>query len=227
MTCTFAHFDGSYVLGALSPSDRQAFEEHLAGCPECARSVREFAGLPGLLARVDADAVEATSSPEPVSEMLLPALLREVRRGRRRRMLVSAGLAAAAVVTIAAGALALVDDGGGPAAPPGASAPAGVAMTAIQQDEMTARLAVEAVPWGTRLNLTCRYAAAGDDYGAQASATYAMFVRTRDGRAEQVATWRALPGETMRLTAATATRRDDIASVEVRTTGGTPVLRLR
>ena len=34
-----------------------------------------------------------------------------------------------------------------------------------------------------------------------------MIVHTRDGASEQVATWRALPGRTMRLTAATASGR--------------------
>ena len=49
MSCEFAHFGGPYVLGSLSPADRSAFERHLAGCAECAQSVSEFAGLPGLL----------------------------------------------------------------------------------------------------------------------------------------------------------------------------------
>ena len=51
MSCDFAHQDGAYVLGALSSSERMAFEHHLATCPECARAVRRLAGLPGLLAR--------------------------------------------------------------------------------------------------------------------------------------------------------------------------------
>jgi hypothetical protein len=52
-------------------------------------------------------------------------------------------------------------------------------------------------------------------------------VRDRDGKVEQVATWRALPGKTMHLDAATATSREDIASVEVRTADGQPVLQLK
>ncbi|MGH3348437.1 MAG: anti-sigma factor family protein, partial [Nocardioides sp.] len=35
MTCEFAHDDGAYVLGALSPAERVAFKQHLAGCAEC------------------------------------------------------------------------------------------------------------------------------------------------------------------------------------------------
>ena len=51
-------------------------------------------------------------------------------------------------------------------------------------------------------------------------------MHTRDGRSEQVATWKSLPGKTMRLAAATATSRADIASVEMRTASGDPVLEL-
>ena len=77
------------------------------------------------------------------------------------------------------------------------------------------------VAWGTRLELTCSYGVGRRGVRAcRRSATYAMFVRTREGRVEQVATWRSLPGRTMQLAAATAAARDDIASVEVRTPTG-------
>ncbi len=95
--CEFAHLDGSYVLGALSPAERLEFEHHLAGCEECSRSVRELAGLPGLLARVDGDVLEQPVADEPLPDTLLPALSREVGRSGRRRGLLLAGLAAATV----------------------------------------------------------------------------------------------------------------------------------
>lgn len=98
---------------------------------------------------------------------------------------------------------------------------------------MVANLALEPVAWGTRLDLTCTYPSGEDAYaspdpppGAATYATYALVVHTRDGRTEQVATWRSLPGETMRLAAATSTSREDISSVEVRTADGEPVLEL-
>ena len=69
MSCELADRDGAYVLGSLSPTERKEFEQHLAGCKECARNVRQLAGLPGLLARVDRAVLE-----DPV-----------VRRGRRAR----------------------------------------------------------------------------------------------------------------------------------------------
>ena len=52
MTDRFTYDAGPYVLGALPPEDRRAFEEHLATCALCQAEVREFAGLPGLLSRL-------------------------------------------------------------------------------------------------------------------------------------------------------------------------------
>jgi len=46
--------DASYVLGILSPAERQTFEQHLADCAACQASVARLAGLPGLLALTSA-----------------------------------------------------------------------------------------------------------------------------------------------------------------------------
>lgn len=232
MSCELARLDGAYVLGALSPAERQEFEEHLGGCPDCAGAVRTLAGLPGLLGRVNPQILESPPGEDPVPATLLPALVREVRRSQRRRLLVTAGLAAAATVAVAAGAVAtsgVIDRDRTPvAAPPSASStgPPGQAMVPTGYGAVTAKLAFESVPWGTRLDLTCTYGPPAGAGGHPQPASYALVVRTRDGGAEQVATWRALPGRTMFLTAATAAARSDITSVEVRTADGQPVLRL-
>ena len=235
MTCELADRDGSYVLGALSTTERRAFERHLEGCAECARSVRDLAGLPGLLARVDPAVLEDPDEVEPVPETLLPALVRDVRRAGRRRTLVTAGLAAAAAVVVAGVPLAVSGalDGGTPSASPSTAVssvpvpPAALAMVPVGGAPVRASLAFASVTWGTRLDLTCTYAPTGyQGYHLPRRVTYALFVRTRDGRTEQVGTWRSLEGRTMRLTAATSTRRANIASVEVRTTDGRPVLHL-
>ena len=47
----YLEWDGAYVLGALSSSERREYEQHLAGCAACQRAVSEFAGMPGLLAQ--------------------------------------------------------------------------------------------------------------------------------------------------------------------------------
>ena len=231
MTCPFALDDAAYVLGALSPTDRLEFERHLSGCHECTRAVGELAGLPGLLGRVDASLLEHLPAVEPVPATLLPALSRAVRRGRRRRAFASAGLAAAAVALIVPVVVAQVEgnDGADPVTAGPSSTPSGVASRAMEpvgDVPVQARVSLEQVTWGTRLGLTCSYDPDATGYELPATVDYALFVRTRDGRVERVGSWRSVGGRTMRLTAATAVRRDDIRSVEVRTPEGRVVLKL-
>lgn len=220
----FSQYDGAYVLGALSPADRQAFEDHLTSCDTCRRAVSEVAGLPGLLSRLDPEElVPEGSGPGagPVPETLLPRLVAEVRRTQRRRR-TWAGLAAAASV------LAVTSVGVGVAqrdsTPPEAAAPTRV-MAQVHQAQLSARLAMRDVAWGTRLDITCTYS--GERYPGEELPAYALVVHTRDGRTEKVATWRAVPGKPITVVAATASRRSEITSVEVRTAGGEPALRLR
>ena len=103
MSCEFATLDAAYVLGSLAPAERADYERHLRTCEECARSVRELAGLPGLLARVPADVLEPSAGREPVPATLLPALVAAAERHQRRRTIRTALLAAAAVAVIATG----------------------------------------------------------------------------------------------------------------------------
>ena len=232
MSCDFSHHDGAYVLGALSPNERLEFEQHLTGCPDCSRAVRELAGLPGLLARVDPSALESPPTEVAVPDTLLPELASAVRRRQRRRTLITAAVAAAAAVLVA---VPLAMSSGlsrerTPAAAPSSTAestptpPTGRAMVPVGDTPVRASVALAQVPWGTRLDLTCTYASGSQHYPS--AETYVLFVRTRDGDLEQVGTWRAVEGTTMHLTAATSASRGEIASVEVRATSGEPVLKL-
>jgi hypothetical protein len=230
MSCEHRHLDGSYVLGALSPTERREFESHLADCAECSRSVRELAGLPGLLARVSPAVLENPPVVEPVPDTLLPALVRAVRRTRRRRFVLTAGVAAAVAAAAlvvplwAAGLIGPEREVAAQSPTASASTPAGLAMTPVGSAPVRAKLALASVTWGTRLDLTCRYEPASAQIPLPPVVTYELVVRTRDGRTEQVGTWAALEGRTMHLSAATAADRARIASVEVRTTAGQVVL---
>ena len=105
----------------------------------------------------------------------------------------------------------------------------GEPMVPVGSGPVRAAIALTGVAWGTKLDLTCTYAAAsgGDGgYDGEEAGAYGLFVRTRAGAVEQVATWKALPGRTMRLSGATATGRTDITGVEVRTSDGRVVLTL-
>ena len=102
---------GSYLLGALGPAERQAVDAHLAECTRCRDELFSYAGLPGLLSRLDlAEVTGRTLLPPP---SLLPSVLAAVERERwadRRRILrwhtAAAGVSVAAVL---AGALSLAN----------------------------------------------------------------------------------------------------------------------
>jgi putative zinc finger protein len=228
--CGYERDDGAYVLGALSVEDRAAFEQHLPGCPDCARSVRELAGLPGLLARLPVEVVDPQEPPPAVPETLLPALVGRVRHAQRRRTWLTTGLvAAAAAIAIGAVALATVGDDGPPeAGPPAAAGPTTAAselMQPVGAEAISGWVSLTQLGWGTRVDLTCSYAAEGEAY-EDGAPTYTMYVTRTDGSTEQVASWRGLPGKTMHLAAATAADADDVASVEIRDRDGDPVLEL-
>lgn len=237
MSCEYAHFDGAYVLGALSAGERQEFERHMASCSGCARAVRELAGLPGLLSRVDLDTVEDPQPADPLPSTLLPRLVGQVRRTQRRRHagMAVAALAAAAAVTVTSLAVGGVsgdgpEPGGGDGPTASAVAVPSRPMAEVIQGPLEASVALEDVAWGTRLSLTCTYEPGGDsgygspDFGDRPA--YSLVVTTVDGTTEQVATWQAVPDGTMKVSGATAHPRSNIASVEVWTAAGEPVLRL-
>lgn len=224
-TDEFALQDAAYVLGALSPADRRDFEDHLKSCAACAASVSELAGLPGLLSKVSID--QLTAQAEPLPETLLPSLARAVRSQRRRRGLLVATSAAAAACLIAAGAVAITrPDSPTPptSAASTASGTANKAFTAVVPTPVTATARLVDVAWGTRIDLTCTYRNNGP-YPASA-VPYAMVVIDRHGRAQQIATWNALPGRELTVTGTSSRTRQDIATLEIRTLSGQTILRL-
>ncbi|WP_370961373.1 anti-sigma factor [Amycolatopsis sp. cg9] len=206
----FATFDAAYVLGALAPEDRQRFEEHLRTCDRCAASVRELAGLPGLLARVDTPAVVPDPGPPPPD--LLPAVLARVRRGRRIRLAVTSVSAALAVSACVA--LAVVASWPAPAPPPS------IAMTALGQFPVRADARLDAFEWGTQVDMSCSYT------GGRSGGDYVLVAISRTGTETQLATWKAVPDNTARIVIGTALRRSDLAALEVRGGSGRALLRL-
>ena len=102
-------------------------------------------------------------------------------------------------------------------------------MVAVGPSPVRADVLVAAVAWGTRLDVTCSYEEADDGGGRggedSPAAEYALVVQTWDGRTQQVATWKGLPGRTMRVSAATATDRSEIEMVETAHGGRDAVLR--
>lgn len=221
--------DAAYVLGALSPVDRRAFEDHLRDCADCRESVQRLAGMPGLLALTTQEAVLETGPPVPAS--MLNGLIGRAQAARRRRDRVVGGLLAAsiAVVVALAGTLAFRTKADDPAASPAvgtstpaASAPAAppIPMTQLLPGSMTASLELVDKKWGTAITVVCRY----DEY-ADTSVTYDLTVVDTDGNLNPAGTWRAVPGVTAKVAAATAIPRDRIAALEIRLPDGEPMFR--
>jgi hypothetical protein len=218
----FTDWDAAYLLGALSPSDRHAYEDHLAECDACSASVSELAGVPGLLARVPAGSVEEllSDTPQveassPTNENSLVALLDKARARRRRSRRWTLGLTLAAVAAAALIALVIPNLVSAVGTPP---ATAEVSMSQVVPTALSAHVRLVSEPWGTRIESTCLYrheAQGASSYSASGTGTYAMVVTDRSGATTQVSTWQAWPGSTVNATATTHLDVDDIASVAI------------
>lgn len=230
---------GPYVLGALDPAGRAGFEAHLRTCASCRADVDAVAALPALLDQVPADLVAGLSADaglaavgarviEEPPAVLLVDLLRVARQEERRRLrrrVVVGALAAAAVIVLAIVLPGTLPWGVDPA--PEVSAQA-ITLSPVVDSPVTAEVSLEAVAWGTRIGLSCRYAEAGtgEPYAppGQAAPGYALVLVSADGTAEEVATWLAVPGREVTVPAATLLRRDQIVQVELRDLDGTVLL---
>lgn len=214
----FAEWDAAYVLGALSPADRRAFEIHLDGCAQCRDAIAELAPVIGLLSRVDAERARSMLSPDVTPDAasapapaLRDAVVRrgvEAQRRRRRRRWTGLALAAAVVIVAAVGVP--------------------LTLSSIERERhtvtfqnvagvpLTASVELDRVAWGTKIGLDCRY---GKDDDAEVPAdgwSYALVVTGVDGSESEVSSWRSWPDTDAWITAGTALGPDQIASIQIR-----------
>lgn len=212
MNADHAHFvewDAAYVLGALSQTDRRAFEAHLDSCADCRRAVGELGPTVGLLSRLPADlAVTVQDAPDPALKEGIAVLARE--RSARRRRRVRIWTAAAALLVVAAVAVPLT------VSSLSRSEPA-FALEDVSGAPLEASVRLTRVAWGTEIDIECRYTEALPADAPADGRPYALAVVGDDGSVTTVSTWRALPGSTAQLTAGTALDADAIRSVEIRT----------
>lgn len=222
MTCQFAFDDGAYVLGALTPAERAAFEHHLPECNTCREAVGALAVLPGLLGRLDpgtAAAIDAEGMPISAPPTLLPrvlaaAALQRVReRHIRRWRLIAASLVAATLVAFVGIGVHLVDQR--PDAHMVAMQPV------IVKLPISAEVGLVPTTGGTKIEMVCRY-----ERGYPGTWTVRLMVVPRTGPAEQIGTWTAVGGQEVTLSAITHLTPDAISKVELRGENGTPLLSL-
>jgi Putative zinc-finger len=213
VTDQFVHYDGAYVLGALEPADRQAFEEHLQTCPDCRARIEEVRPTAGLLADVPLSALDDV----PMPDTLLPGLLRKAAQERRRRRIRSGSVGVVAAACITALVVLLWPSGTGT----GSSTPA-QALAAVRPSPVTATAQLVSRGWGTEIELHCKYAMSVNGY-----VPYRLVVVGTDGRAHQAGSWTLAPGGSTDFTGGTALTRSEISRVQVTLADGTPILQLR
>jgi hypothetical protein len=216
----FLEDDAAYVMGALTPDEHRAFEEHLVGCERCAASVAELSGMTGLLDRVPLDRVlQPGVDREPLPDLLLGRVIGAARKERRRRSLrlVASGAVAAAAVAVA---IAVVPQGG-----PGEPAGTTVAMTEVRPAAVTGTLELTPVDWGTKVSLVCRWVDSSTWTDAAERKTYRLVAVPRDGGDPQtLARWSVLPGEDATVVGSTDLTPDQIATIELRAVADDTVL---
>ncbi|MFC3503838.1 anti-sigma factor family protein [Micromonospora krabiensis] len=221
--CEFAHDDGAYVLGALAPAERAAYERHLAGCAECRDAVAEIAVLPGLLGRLDPAGLEQFLPPP--SGPALPALLDEARRSRHRER--AATRRRYALTGLAAAALALVVGVGTAVVLPRDTAPTPVEVRMVAMQPVGGSVPVRAeigltgTDWGTEVTMHCGYEARAG-YGK--AYTFRLVAHGPDGATEQIGSWLAAPGDDVRFSGATRFTDAELVRLELLRADGTPVL---
>lgn len=214
----FAHLDGAYVLGALSPEERYDFEQHLRDCPECQANVGEIAGLPGLLSKVPVEQARSTVTEQP-PPTLLSNLLRQAgsERKRTRRTTIASWLATAAAI-IALAIVSIPWSGEDAETFPTELA----AVNAGTSTKMSAN--IEQVAWGTKIDIQCddRKSAGTSDY----QAVFELVVITNDGDEKVVGTWVGQPGKVTVIPSSVWMSVDDIKTLEIRSeTSDDPLFR--
>jgi anti-sigma-K factor RskA len=210
MRCEHEHDDGAYVLGALSPAERAAYERHLASCSFCREAVADIAVLPGLLGRLDAaefaqllDPTLSTPAPERSRMPDLVTAAQRMRRKERRRLRVrvlTTALAAAVVALIVGVGAMFWMYGRVTPSPPAAPGPV-VAMAPVDDDiPVSADVSLTGTSGGTKVNLVCVYRK-NPEY--RKSYTVRLVAYGPDNEADSMGSWVAAPGKEFSMSGVT------------------------
>lgn len=201
---------GAYLVGSLDPAERAEVEQHFATCTECRSEMAELAPLPGVLGRIDAaEARDRLLTPSPdLLSRALAAVDQHEQQERHRLLRWKMAAAAAAVVAVLAGVLPQMITNGADGTPMAVM----TGVTAAGVGSMHQRA------WGTAVHLELR--------GLPPASGYRAYATARDGRTEVAANWGASPDGRATVVGTTAIPRNELASIDIRTVDGRPLLKL-
>ena len=221
MRCEHEHDDGAYVLGALSPAERAAYERHLATCSFCREAVADIAVLPGLLGRLDpaefAKLLDPTLTSHTPERNRMPDLVTAAQTTRRRerkkfrvRVLSTALAAAVVALIVGLGAMFWMDGRGTTRpSPPGST----VAMTPVNGAvPVSAELNLAGASGGTKVNLVCYYTKGSADLKPY---TIRLMAYGPDNEAEQLGSWVASPGKEFNMSGVTHFAQGSLSRLEL------------
>lgn len=206
---------GAYVLGALTPAEREVVDDHLLSCPECSAELDGFTELPLYLDLVTGDEVAAmgtgVADPDPgLVDRIVVAALHERRRARTRRWLVAVAAALVLVVGSVSAGLAL------------SSSPSHATTEAIPFSATNptthawAHIDVQPKLWGASLNLQLG--------GVPAGERCRLVAVGRDGSQDVAASWEVTYSGKATLTGATSIPLSSTASYDIVTFDGKRLL---
>lgn len=173
---------------ALLTGDRLDAETttHLDSCTSCRQELARLAPLPGLLATLDLADLRLLENAEPGGPVLLDRLLAAAARDRRRRRTGILAVAAAVVVLLVVplGVWASANLGRSTPKPTVAVAVAQISWTATDVSTgVTGKAQVWKSAWGSDLAVSIS--------GVPSGTNCTIIVRTKDGKSETAASWRA------------------------------------
>jgi anti-sigma factor RsiW len=201
---------GAHLVGSLDPAERAEVEQHLATCIDCRSEMAELAPLRAVLGRIDAAEARdhlLTPSPDLLSRAL--AAVDEHEQTERRRLLRwKMATAAAAAVAVLAGVLPQLITNGTDGTP--MAVMTGVTAAGVGSMHQQA--------WGTAVHLELT--------GLPPASGYRAYATARDGRTEVAANWGASPDGRATVVGTTAIPRNELASIDIRTADGRPLLTL-
>ncbi|WP_406267936.1 zf-HC2 domain-containing protein [Nocardia sp. NBC_00881] len=228
VTDDYTTWDAPYVLGSLTRAERQKYEEHLAGCPDCQAAVTGLAGLPGMLALVDTETAlsmigpteAAAAEAAPPMPQLLPRLADAAERRRRRSRWVPIGTAVAAAAAAVAIAVPIAVTVTGSDTGTSEQVFAERRMEPLEPTPVSASFKL--VPAGdrTRVVMSCSYAPSDQRYNWP----LALYVTRNDGQQQELGRWPASPGTELTVDYTIDGPPDQVRTVEIRSAASGKVL---